>query len=1659
MNIKKRIVSALMALVMTLSLVNSAVITAFAEGTQSAAPSTGETQNAGYELRVLTFEDADYKGGTNFAGKSDWSSLIDSPQYGGSMLYPNGSGTTDDSKAYTWYDAGNTELKHTMPKSWDNYCYWGGGHAVSNYASSDYVTNGDFNHQLTVYKAGAEGDVRTGGGHNGSNNFAVHFGYKDNSGNTNGQILPSFAFGDGMARVIDHMYVNSICYALNCYLNGNGQTAKIGDDDWVKLTATGYDGEAKTGEASIYLCNGPKNIVTDWTKFDLSSLGAVTKVEFNITGSSDNGYGFSQPAYFAYDDVAVRFEKSAEKPTEPEKPEQNDPCPPHEDADDNGFCDKCGEYLKKEVQRTDVLPVKLVIPEGAKATFYASADGTGKPIAAKDLGTDEKNPLIHLYELDIPAGSYSCMVSDETHNYGGVGFDYPLQTSIYEASNLTLALAKFYTTTTSVTVNKEKIPVNIDSVDDFTLNLVAPGKANIIPGENYLDDTIKSGTTYVVAPRMVWAYGNQILYNYTIDLNGELNEKFGVSPQINKTYQSSVSTILKQPFSVVALKTFTLTAPTAAETKFFNQINNFNDMVLENVTAADNGDGTTTYTVFYPSFSNASYRVTQDGFVTAAGYCQDNKAYTVELRKGDPTSTDTVIASKAGAGSNIEYENSVYLNIDDTKDTNELAMQVGDTFRLRAFRAAWEIVNTVTANIMIEPDFHYEVLAGKDVVSVTPVTDQCSGNAKGNWMDLRAIKEGTAVIAVWYDAIDVGGNTTLKGTYGATDPARYGYVVVNVGPDHTVSFRPVSYDGNWDAEFDTAYYFGDHGTLTIAPEGVKSVSVQNFNGINKGTMQIVTGKNGKYDVPLTSGSNLITVTTAEGSDYMFARAKKIAYTVENKTTGEKVVGGAPAIRKGDTVCIHFDQFNMPVAKMSGIYNPGFTGTAKTCYTLNEKYSVSSVGTQYDYITDAKSCITFTAMIPGKNTLSGGYIQSGSMGDKFGNHRNLTDGGRGTNFSAVNVTGYFGSIEDISFTVEDNPDASVNYQDMVKLKKLSIFVGESNYNQAGGFTRAGAENNEIWWTKTTAQMEGLKANYALRANVTTASYYSTIQMRYWYEGGEVHTAELTSGSDTIIPWSDFPHDSSKILNVQLLVTPGDPTMGPTKTYSFIWLPGSKNLQYVHPVLKSLTITDDGKQVDVFGTHGKGVAYTETSYTADVSGTVTLDGVQLQKYTNAANNKNDNADTVTVQKMKNGAPVGEAISVLPLTEERFPVGKWKLENLDITDADSLEIKVISYVDNTSSRTYHITFAHDFSVKTADAQHLKTAATCSKPAEYYFSCACGEVDKSENAKTFFAGATAPHRFRNGKCAVCGAADPLAAVKTEALKVDSQNSMLVTGSGLTITTNSAVTEEKLDAIKLAVEEGKLVIDVEDVELAALPAAESAALQSKLDKLSGRDAQFEEFVDVTLMLLSTADGSALGEIKELKQPITVSVPVSDHLKQLFADHTKTVRAIISHINPDGTITVEEKAVRFNAESGMAEIIMNKFSTVAFVSTTAKHSSSGGSGSSGYSGDHTFTTDLPAGSITAVFVDGKRVDSKHYTVSGSDVTLSAGYLKTLRSGKHTVRIENADKVATGTFTVEGKTGAVNASRTGDPGVAVYFAMGAMSFLGSAAWLRRRRDED
>lgn len=289
-----------------------------------------------YELRVLTFEDEDKKFEAytlDYAGADieTWSDLIDDPQYGGPLMYGDYM-----SAMYTWYDQGNTELTHTFPDNY-SYCYWGGGHAISNYWGAgwtdedrdqhiakyygeDYVTEnagndsmlGWFNVQLMIPVEAHSG-----------NNFAVHFGYKDEESYI--ENLPEISFADGEARVIDHMWVTNTNYTLNQLYNGvkseagnnfGGNWEGLTEDAWLKLVAQGFDDvdadayAEPISEVEFYLVQG-ENVVTDWEKWDLSGLGAVKKVRFNFLYSDEMGgkHGFTIPGYFAYDDIAVRFEK------------------------------------------------------------------------------------------------------------------------------------------------------------------------------------------------------------------------------------------------------------------------------------------------------------------------------------------------------------------------------------------------------------------------------------------------------------------------------------------------------------------------------------------------------------------------------------------------------------------------------------------------------------------------------------------------------------------------------------------------------------------------------------------------------------------------------------------------------------------------------------------------------------------------------------------------------------------------------------------------------------------------------------------------------------------------------------------------------------------------------------------------------------------------------------------------------------------------------------------------------------------------------------------------------------------------------------------------------------------------------------------------------
>lgn len=230
--------------------------------------------NYDYTLKTVTFDE------------TQWNSLIDNPEYMGSQLYAEG---------YNWADA-STTLSHKA-----HVTDWGYGmifpdyfEAISNYTSTDIATKGSFTNQLTVYGTGA---------HSG-NNFCIHYGYESYPGAE----LSSIKFNDGIAREIESMYVNNTTYFLNAVQNGVGIDKAAGDKDTVYVNAIGYNADKKVSELKFYLFIGGKAI-TSWTKVDLTPLGKVTEVRFDMGGTIKNSYGFSAPAYFAYDDIAIRFDK------------------------------------------------------------------------------------------------------------------------------------------------------------------------------------------------------------------------------------------------------------------------------------------------------------------------------------------------------------------------------------------------------------------------------------------------------------------------------------------------------------------------------------------------------------------------------------------------------------------------------------------------------------------------------------------------------------------------------------------------------------------------------------------------------------------------------------------------------------------------------------------------------------------------------------------------------------------------------------------------------------------------------------------------------------------------------------------------------------------------------------------------------------------------------------------------------------------------------------------------------------------------------------------------------------------------------------------------------------------------------------------------------
>jgi hypothetical protein len=109
--------------------------------------------------------------------------------------------------------------------------------------------------------------------------------------------------------VLDGMYVCNTALAAYMIENGDGmsdQPGGFGDNDWFKLTIGGkLNGVAVNEKVEIMLAEGGY-ILKDWVYLDLSKLGSINELTFEMTGTKTNQYGLTTPTYFCIDNLGAK---------------------------------------------------------------------------------------------------------------------------------------------------------------------------------------------------------------------------------------------------------------------------------------------------------------------------------------------------------------------------------------------------------------------------------------------------------------------------------------------------------------------------------------------------------------------------------------------------------------------------------------------------------------------------------------------------------------------------------------------------------------------------------------------------------------------------------------------------------------------------------------------------------------------------------------------------------------------------------------------------------------------------------------------------------------------------------------------------------------------------------------------------------------------------------------------------------------------------------------------------------------------------------------------------------------------------------------------------------------------------------------------------------
>lgn len=475
------------------------------------------------------------------------------------------------------------------------------------------------------------------------------------------------------------------------------------------------------------------------------------------------------------------------------------------------------QIVEGETDYVEIDGTQYELHDYEKITFTNSAfDASDETATASGTVVNNYN----MFYATLSTGRYSTRAygrNSETEAYdvylGGQSLPLPMEKDIYGGggNDIYLGIVSCYATTKNPDTNK------YFGVDDYYVEMIMPVTGSMIhAGTPYT--YVRYGSEYTAYPFLSYEAGNASLYNiYAYPRN---TEKYMFNQAINQNTKATYSVTTKS-ISIANARLLTVNAPASAEFGLYFQYNNFNTQpVAPFETSTDETSGMTTYRYrVSQSNSNYTWRLTDKSntYVTKAGWlgslsADAEKTYT--FTEGDATDRKTHDLSKLGTtvSSRDEADLQVFLSHSGFKS-------VSDTYRVRAFRM-WELIDSDTANIMVEPKFNVQMLQGSDA----DVKQVSGGNAEGNWIDVTPT--GTDIAAVTYDAVDMYSNKGTAATHGglfpATNPARTGVFVITNEAAGTADAQIVFNGGTassrgaeWDYNYDTWYYLDTEEAPTL----------------------------------------------------------------------------------------------------------------------------------------------------------------------------------------------------------------------------------------------------------------------------------------------------------------------------------------------------------------------------------------------------------------------------------------------------------------------------------------------------------------------------------------------------------------------------------------------------------------------------------------------------------------------------------------------------------------------------------------------------------------------------------------------------------------------------------------------------------------------------